>query len=927
MTETDNVCMACQNKMSSTRRRTALDGCVSQFDLPVSGSEQDVRQFLQANRDEIDSTLEQAIMDAGTSIKSYLTVRLRFYRETEVGTQTTDGAFQTNVTTNFPMDLDDAANQLTSSIENFNSNGSNWLIDSIEGISLTTAAFKPLSGSSFLESPDFIKSKKCCVNLKNPPGDERCFLYCIIAFLHPNIQHKNKIFRLLPYIHELNVSGITFPVQLKDIPRFENLNPSISVSVFTIAEKNEIVPLYITNSPRENHVRLLLLTNSTGNRHYILIKKLSALIAHRTKHQHQSYICDRCIHPFSKKIYYDEHLPMCSKYKPTKINLPSGKHTTLKFRGIEKLHVVPFVIYCDFEAFLKPMQDVGNGTSIRKCESHIPSGFASLTVCSQDDSMTSPVYCYSGENVISNFLNYILHEKKRIDSILKKTVSIKISDEEEREFLAATNCHVCKSVFDDDIPAKKRCRHHLHFNGKYLFPVCSTCNLHLKPRTTKDKDCFIVPIFFHNLARYDAHFIIEGLKRGILKSDNDIKIIPTNTEQFLSFEFSGLRFLDSYKFLCASLETLVDNLKNSNGKFTHTLNNFNTDIILRKNVYMYEYMDGIERFFETSLPPKSAFYSSLCEKEISNDDYSFAQYVFSYFKCRTLKDYHDLYLKSDVTLLADVFENFRELSLKIYEIDAANYYTLPALAFDAMLKYTDVELQLITDISMYLFMESAIRGGVATINHREAHANNKYIKSYDPSKETSFIIYFDATNLYGWSQMQYLPTGDFKWVPKENFDEILSHLTSLDENADTGYIFEVDISYPSKLHDLHSPFPLAPEKVQVPFDDLSSYCKTFPGPYRTTEKLIPNLSNKSHYVTHYRNLQLYIELGMEVTKTYRILQFRQSQWMRPYIELNTRLRQESTSTFDKGFFKLMNNSVFGEYNNYSNLLPVKVRSF
>jgi len=260
-----------------------------------------------------------------------------------------------------------------------------------------------------------------------------------------------------------------------------------------------------------------------------------------------------------------------------------------------------------------------------------------------------------------------------------------------------------------------------------------------------------------------------------------------------------------------------------------------------------------------------------------------------------------------VCLLADVFENFRSLSLNIYQLDPAHYYTLPSLSFDALLKYTNIELELLTDVEIYQFFEAGIRGGVASINKRYAEANNKYMgDKYDPHKESSYIIYLDMTNLYGFSMIDYMPVKDFKWLPENQFEQFLKDLSTLSAQNDHGYVLEVDLSYPSHLHDLHSSLPLAPEKLSIPYSDLSSYCQSFSDPYISSTKLIPNLRNKSKYITHYRNLQLYVQLGMVVDKVHRILQFEQQPWMAPYIKLNTSLRQQSKSEFEKNFYKLAN---------------------
>ncbi|XP_035216942.1 uncharacterized protein LOC118190344 [Stegodyphus dumicola] len=182
-----------------------------------------------------------------------------------------------------------------------------------------------------------------------------------------------------------------------------------------------------------------------------------------------------------------------------------------------------------------------------------------------------------------------------------------------------------------------------------------------------------------------------------------------------------------------------------------------------------------------------------------------------------LGDYHDLYVKSDVLLLADIFQNFRRLCLNFYILDPAHIYTAPGLAWPAALRMSGIELELLTDPDMYLFIEKGIRGGIAMISHRFSQANNKYVENFDPTKPSSYIMSLDANNLYGWAMSQALPTHDFRW-----HDGPLNFMEMADD-AEEGCILEVDLEYPRELHDDHSDYPLAPEQVVVTPDMWSRH--------------------------------------------------------------------------------------------------------
>jgi hypothetical protein len=200
---------------------------------------------------------------------------------------------------------------------------------------------------------------------------------------------------------------------------------------------------------------------------------------------------------------------------------------------------------------------------------------------------------------------------------------------------------------------------------------------------------------------------------------------------------------------------------------------------------------------------------------------------------------------------------------------------------------------------MYLFFESSIRGGVSTISKRFATANNPYLvdqTQYRPDDEQSYLLYLDANNLYGYAMKQRLPVGGFRWVPDNELQDVVkkildvNHPNHIGEDSDIGYMLEVDLDYIEKLHDKHSDLPLCPSKVKIVEGMLSNYCRQFftddasSAKFVSSEKLVPNLNDKKNYVLHYRNLQLYVKLEMVLTKTHRILEFRQKKWMSSFID-------------------------------------------
>ena len=340
------------------------------------------------------------------------------------------------------------------------------------------------------------------------------------------------------------------------------------------------------------------------------------------------------------------------------------------------------------------------------------------------------------------------------------------------------------------------------------------------------------------------------------------------------------------------------------------------DLLTEKGVYPYDYMNSFDKFNDEHLPSKEQFYSRLTEEDLTNDDYKKAKQIWKHFGIKNMGEYHDLYLKTDVLLLTDVFENFRDMCLSYYGLDPVYYYTLPNFAFDAMLKLTGIEMDLVYDQEMYEMIEAGLRGGMTQTTCKKVEANNKYMGSdYDKNKASSYINYLDANNLYGLSMIQKLPYRSLKWDDKITEDDIINY-----DNGRTGFILEVDLEYPKELHELHNDYPLAPEVMNVKANMLSEkqveIYKLINGSKEPkdekTNKLILNLNDKNKYVVHIRTLQFYLKHGLKLKKVHRAIKFEQKEILKPYIEFNTEKRKNARNDFEKDIFKLLNNAVFGK---------------
>ena len=655
----------------------------------------------------------------------------------------------------------------------------------------------------------------------------------------------------------------------------------------------------------------LFLYEEDGASHYTLIKNFHRLIkSQKTKSKNGSiFICKRCFTHFTKEELLQKQILYCSNNETVSVKMPE-EGTMLYFKNYDKQLPIPFVVYADFECFTKPINTCipnPKESYSYNYQKHEPSGFC-FYIKGIDPNISFKPITYTktndSDNVAEIFVNKLSEVTNSIyNDFYNRPKPLRLNKEEQKSFDKAEICHICSKELKKD-----KVRDHCHFTGKYRGAAHNKCNLMCKKTR-------ILPVIFHNLQGYDAHLFIKQLAC----LSGELNCIPSTEEKYISFskkikvgeykdKYTGLtlpinfeiRFIDSFKFLQTSLANLVSNLQTDDFHNTKKIFKKDVKLLTRKGVYPYDYVSSLEKLSETQLPPKEEFYSKLNDEDISDDDYQHAINVWSTFKCKTIRDYHDIYLKSDVLLLADVFENFRKTCLKHYNLDPAHYYTSPGLAWDACLKETGQKLQLLHDYDKLMMFERGIRGGISHISKRYAEANNKYMKDYNPDKESTYTQYLDANNLYGWAMSQQLPTHGFSWmknITKEKVMDILDKANhSMSNRGRKGYIFEVDLEYPKKLWKSHNDYPLAHEKMIV----------------NGVEKLICHFKPRKNYVVHYRNLRQYLEMGMRITAVHRGISFYQSSWMEPYIRKNTELRKTAANSFEKDFFKLMNNSVFGK---------------
>ena len=797
--------------------------------------------------------------------------------------------------------------------------GSGWVFEKIENLTLHTCTYDPLRAGSYINLPKELKGKNAIINMKNE-GD-KCFLWCVLRALYPTDKHAERIDKhLKSKEYTLNMDGITYPVDFRGIDRFEKQNPEISITVLGYNEDEKVYPLKLSKYTGCEHDIILLLIKDGNNSHYCLVKNISALLYSQiNKHKEKRHFCLNCFNGFNTPESLNKHKEYCYNNKCVKINMPPTG-SFLEFKNFVHSEKAPFAIYADFESLIKPLDVCDpdpNKSYTKKYQKHEPVSFCYYIKSFDESVYTSKLRSYiktreQDADAMDTFINWLESDVREIANLENKDMIF--TPENEKEFINALTCWICGEEMGND-----RVRDHCHFTGKFRGAACNSCNLKLKRQNN-------ISVFFHNLSGYDSHLFIKKL--GTPEEKENIDCIPNNQENYISFSKTivtgqyenkkgeskdktfKIIFKDSLKFMSSSLGALVSNLpKNGFKNILRYFSEKQAEILKQKGFYPYEYMDKVERFNDTTPPPRKAFYSKLSGSGITKTDYKHVWNVWKTFNMKNFKDYHELYNITDVLLLADVFENFRDLCLKIYKLDPVYYFTAPGLAWDACLKMTDIQLELLSDVNMLLMFEKGIRGGISIISNRYGEANNKYMKDYDKNKDSKYLVYLDANNLYGCAMSEKLPTHGFKWLTSGEMNNLFNNQI-VQEWERIPCILEVDLKYPENLHDLHNDYPLCPERVE---------CKN------KVEKLIPNLRDKKNYVIHYKNLMQCISLGIELTKIHRGIRFVESDFMKLYIDTNTNLRTQAKNNFEKDFFKLMNNSVFGKtMENIRNRVDVKL---
>lgn len=821
--------------------------------------------------------------------------------------------------------------RIINALETMNHNSSNLTFDCIERVYLKLTMSDNINGQGVFALPPKLAQKKGAI--VNVNSQSKCFKYALLSILHFNDVKFNQRMNQDSYKEwedELDFGELDIDkVSLNDIPKIERLL-KIKINIHVWEGASTLTIRYNSRHTIAPRTVNLLLVAYQGLQHYCGISSLARLYRD-PKDTHSSRFCERCCRKFSTggtksansvQQDLDEHYRYCNDGLLQIESLPKEKHYSYTNFSAEESPVV--VCYSDIECYITP-QD----------KKHVPFAIGAYSVYHEHFTAkrnAESMRTWTGEKCLQDYLKYLDRFVKELDSQIDKisNESMIIDPQEQSEFNKALHCPRCKTQFTREGKHIK-VRDHCHITGRYRGPLCHICNSRLRLKRR------ILPVVFHNFKGYDGHLIC---KQAIGEMPGwHLSVIPTTHEKYMSVRvnvevgrnyngrkrFFQIIFLDSFQFLSSSLANLsanLDSLPFTEFRMRSRFPDISDVVIRRKGVFPYSYFNSPSRLQESCLPPIKAFYDELSGEECSSEDYAHAQRAWVELGCRTLREYLVRYLHLDIYLLTDVFEAFRKVSLQEDGLDPVHFVSLPGLSYASCFKMNRETIDLLQDVDMVRLFERGIRGGLTFVNRHKLQAHIPELNNNHD--ENIHLAYIDQNNLYGSSLCRPLPHSEFTWVSEDELQQLSdpTKIQNLDDEGDYGYLFEVDLEYPSELHDATVDFPLAPETDFVDTDLFSTHMMEYykslcitrgvQNRYVANKKLLLSQFDKESYVCHYAILKFYLAMGMKLLKLRSAIRFRQKRFVEPYIRYNSNKRSLAHNAFEKDFYKLKNNSFFGK---------------
>ena len=493
----------------------------SQSIIPDENNRIDILNFFIESKSRIQRIIEEVIQHRG--VKYYLTLKIGFIKFDKDGERVRgEPIFHSKIYTivnTEEVDLNTDFTDIELKTQQYLKEGSGWTMNYIIELQVNTAPYKPLKAKSYIPTPAYIANKKAVINIQNT--DNKCFLWSILAAIHPVINNPQRVSHYRKYETELYLSDIDYPVSLDKIHTFEKRN-NISVNVIGYKEFT-LFPLYMSQHRSERKVNLLLISSDEVN-HYCLIKDMSRLLGDRTKYKNAYHYCHYCFHGFVRQDLLDEHQSHCERLGAQKIEMADANNKYISFYQHQRKLRVPFIVYADFESFTCKMDGCENEpqTSFTcKYQKHEPCSYSYMIISNNPEFSKGPI-SYRGSNVIDHFIDALLIEDEQINDILSNVVDMELT-EEENNFTSAIHCHICDNMLGTD-----RVRDHCHLTGKFRGAAHNRCNLNFKYQREQGK--------FFMMNNEQLHFICElalNILAGTITIPDKLKVRLMPHKSFL----------------------------------------------------------------------------------------------------------------------------------------------------------------------------------------------------------------------------------------------------------------------------------------------------------------------------------------------------------------------------------------------------------
>ena len=927
---------AISNDFSSIQlSKHAFGGHVLEYDLMSHQPCSDVLQFFQMSTDLIRNLVSS--LSPTNVLQGRMVARTRYFRVNDEGRRIEEVFLYFP---SLPISLvdgdgetwyDSHSRRIIELVDTMNRNSSNLEFDSIERVYVKFTLRDNVDGQGvFTLPPKLGKKRQAIVNVNTT---SECFKYALLSVLHyndvPNQQRLNKD-SYEEWVGELNFGNIDVNnISINDIPQIERLN-KLKINLHVWEGASTLTIRYNARHVIAPKTVNVLLVSYQGLQHYCGIVSLKKLYWNPDKSHNVSEFCERCCRQFSswrnKKAGVEEslaeHYRYCQEGRLQIEALPSDKNFSYRDLSAEESPVA--VCYSDIESYITP-----------ETKKHCPYAIGMHTQWHAHFNAKreqATMRTWAGENCLQKYLVYLDRFVRELDAQMEALTSqsMIIAPTEQRLFNNATHCPKCKAAFTKE-GSHVKVRDHCHITGKYRGPLCFLCNCRLRLKRR------ILPVVFHNFKGYDGHLIC---KQAVGEMPGwHLKVIPVTREKYMSMRvnvevgktatgkvrYFQIIFLDSYQFLSSSLGALaatLDSLPLTEQRMRARFPGISDAVIRRKGVFPYSYFDSPARLQDSCLPPIEKFKDDLTGAECTSDEYAHAQRAWSELGCRTFREYLVGYLHLDIYLLTDIFEKFRQVTLQEDGLDPVHFVSLPGLSYMACFKRSGETIDLLQDIDMVRLFERGIRGGLTFVNKHQVEARIPELGNNQDGNV--HLAYIDQNNLYGSSLCRPLPHSEFTWVEPDELEHLSnpSEILKLEDEADYGYLFEVDLEYPSELHAATADFPLAPEGAYIEEDMFSPFMRTLfdemcaaracPNKYQSYRKLLLTQYAKESYVCHYSILKFYLGMGMKLVRVRSAIRFRQKRFVEPYIRYNSSRRAEARNAFEKDYYKLKNNSFFGK---------------